>query len=189
MEEPQLFFERNFLFCPRRGLRRQIGQFLPATGKLRHAWKLVHGERMPNAKCLPRFIAEKQRAVSAINGKAFIHGLKQRLVEGIKRRQFRLKVFERGQLPVQPVRGRPVGQIGAGMGGLKLPIMRTDGVAKLLQTQSDFAIDDQKIFQLRDGRGKYAGNQQRTIGKQAMKIGKQKICSHIYAGQHADKNQ
>src|SRR4051812_40827644 len=105
---------------------------------------------MPYAKSFPCFIAEKQRAVSTKDGKAFIHGLKQRLVEGIKRRQFRLKIFERRQLPMQTVRSRPLGEISAWLGRFELSIMRTDGVAKLLQTRCDFAIDDQQVFQLSD---------------------------------------
>src|ERR1700739_3609948 len=107
---------------------------------------------MPRAQCFPGLIAKKQRAVSAINSKAFAHSFKQRLVEGIKRREFRLKLFERRKFPMQPLRCRPVPGYGSGLRRLEVPIMRTDSVAQLLQTQSDLAIDDQQVLQLRNGR-------------------------------------
>src|SRR5579864_7859827 len=125
---------------------------------------------MSCAKCLPRFIAEKQRSISTIDGKTFTHGLKQCLVEGIKRRELRLELLERGQLPMQTVRCWPAAQFRAGLRRLERPIMRADGVAQLLQPRSDFAVDNEKIFQLRDGRSEHARNQQRSVRQKAVKI-------------------
>src|ERR1043166_3123959 len=134
---------------------------------------------MPRAKRLPRLIAEDESSVRAINGKAFAHGFKQRLVEGIERREFRLKLFERRKLPMQPLRCRPAPGYCSGLRRLEGPVMRTDSVAQLLQTQSDFSIHDQQVLQLRDGRRKHSGNQEWSISKQAVKICKQKICRYI----------
>src|ERR1041385_8574306 len=134
---------------------------------------------MPRAKRLPRLIAEDESSVRAINGKAFAHGFKQRLVEGIERREFRLKLFERRKLPMQPFGASLAPWYRSGLCWLEGPVMRTDSVAQLLQTQSDFSIHDQQVLQLRDGRRQHSGNQEWSISKQAVKIRKQEIRSHI----------
>ena len=90
---------------------------------------------------------------------------------------------------MQAIGRGPFGDVSTRLHRFELSIVRTDGVAQLLQTQGDFAIDDEKILQLGDRRCKDARDQQRPVRKQAMKILEKKIGRQVSATQHADQDQ
>src|SRR5262245_35178145 len=85
MEEPKLFTERDFFVCPGECFGVQFREFTPPAGKLGDGGKMLQLRFVSRTEILPGCVAEFERTVSAIDGQTFTHGLKQGLVEAVKR--------------------------------------------------------------------------------------------------------